>query len=353
MRVIPPVTITDAKLISTTVVEVASAAYSAGTTYALNATASVAGSMGLITEYRSLQAANTGHAPASSPTWWAKVGDTYQVYSAAATYALDEYVIDPVAHLVYRSNIAGNLGQALTDTTKWQKRGYTNRWNIFDLKSNRRTVAPGSVTYVITPGERIDSIGLGWMRANAVAISMSSGGTTVYTETADLNMREVFTARDYCFLPFETRESLVRFDLPLYSDAVITVTISATEGDVEVGALGVAMSEYIGDVQYNPEDGAKNYSTVDRNFDGTISQMMPHLSIPELHCVLDLDKMYVNRVRRLRRLLNAVVVFWVGIDDDTDAYFDALFTIGFYTGFKINPDAPQRALINLDVESTS
>lgn len=353
MRVIPPIVITDAKLISSSVVEVASAAYVPGTTYALNATASVAGALGLITEYKSLQAGNVDHTPASSPSWWVKTGDTYQVYSAGATYALGEYVIDPVAHLVYKSYVAGNIGQSLTDTTKWQKIGYTNRWAMFDLKSNRRTVVPGSFTYVIAPGERVNSIGLGWMSANHVEISVTSGGTVVYTATADLNEREVFNGADYCFLPFETRESLIRFDLPLYSDGVITITASVTEGNVEVGAFGVGMYVYIGDIQYNPEVGEKNFSTVNREFDGTLAEMMPRLSIPDLHGVLDLNKMYVNRVRKLMVSLNARVAFWCGIHDDTDGYFDALFIIGFYTNYKINPDAPVNALFNLDLEGIS
>jgi len=56
MIVLPPLAITDARLTSTTVPEVAPAAYAGGTTYALNATASVAGAAGLLTVYRSLQA---------------------------------------------------------------------------------------------------------------------------------------------------------------------------------------------------------------------------------------------------------------------------------------------------------
>ena len=67
-------------LISSSVPEVPPAAHVMGTTYAKDATASAGAVGGLITVWKSLQAANTGHTPASSPTWWLNIGTTYAVH---------------------------------------------------------------------------------------------------------------------------------------------------------------------------------------------------------------------------------------------------------------------------------
>jgi hypothetical protein len=350
MRVIPPLTITDAILTSSSVPEVASAAYNPATNYALNATASVAGALGLITEYQSLQAANTGHTPASSPTWWLRIGDTYQVYSSGTTYALGECVIDPVAHYAYESKAADNLGNALTDDTKWLRVGRTNRWAMFDLKTRQATISPVPVTIVLTPGVRCDSLGLARMVATEVDVSVSSSGGEVYSITEDLNTREVFNYYDYCFKPFSTKPALIRFDLPPYTNAVITITISATEGDVEIGASSIGSYAYIGDVEYNAEDDARNFSTVERNFDGTIGDMTPRFSVSSNALTLWVEKPRVNGIRKVRSDLNAVPAFWSGLDDDSDGYFDALLKVGFYTQFKFNLDTPGKAQLTLAVE---
>ncbi|MDI1231329.1 MAG: hypothetical protein PSU93_09290 [Methylobacter sp.] len=350
MRAIPPVTITDARLLSSTVPEIASAPYNGATTYALNVAASVAGALGAITEYRSLQAANSGHSPATSPTWWQRVGDTYQVYSSGATYAVGERVIDTVNHRVFESTGAGNLGNALTNTVYWFKVGATNRWAMFDLKTRQRTISPIPITVVLSAGVRCDSFGLGHIRANAVDIAVSSTGTEVYSLAADLNTREVSDAYDYCFKPFATKPAIVRFDMPPYTNAEISITVTASEGNAEVGACSIGAHAYLGDVEYNADDDAKNYSTVERNFDGTVGEMIPRFSIPSGAMTLWVDKSAVNSIRNLRADLNAVALFWSGIDDDSDGYFDALLKIGFYTQFKFNLDAPGKAQLTLAVE---
>jgi hypothetical protein len=103
-------------------------------------------------------------------------------------------------------------------------------------------------------------------------------------------------------------------------------------------------------LQYNAEDDAKNYSTVERNFDGTIGDMTPRFSVSSNALTLWVKKPMVNSIRNIRSDLNAVPCFWSGLDDDTDDYFDALLKVGFYTQFKINLDYPEDAQLTLSVE---
>lgn len=350
MNVITPLTITDARLTSTTVPEVAPAAYAGGTTYALDATASVAGAAGLITVYKSLQAANTGNTPASSPTWWISIGDTYQVYSGAATYALYDRVLDATNHLIYESLVASNIGNALTVINKWLLIGPSNQRAMFDLKRNTATIAPGSLTAVITPGERVNSLMMGGLVANAAVVTVSSGGVTVYTRNYDLNTREVLDWYDYYFAPFTTQPSVIEFDLPPYTDAVITVTLSVTSGNVECGACSIGTFEFIGDVEYNAESDVLNFSTVTRDFAGGTSVMIPRPPVPRTVQNIFVDKSRVNRVRALRTALGGVPAIYAGLINQGDGYFESLLIVGFYKRFSISLKHPTKAIISLELE---
>lgn len=348
MRVIPPLAITDAMLTSSSAVETAPAAYAGGTTYALNDTASVAGSAGLITVYKSLAGSNTGHDPASSPLWWVSIGTTYQVHSGA-TYALRDRVIDATAHLVYES-LSGSNTAALTDTTKWLEIGKTNPWAMFDLLRNTATIQPGSITAVLTPGERVDSIALLGVVANSVSITITSDAVTVYTLTESLNTRESFGWYDYFFRPITTRPSLIRFDLPPYTNAVITVTLTADTGNAECGACVIGTSEYLGRVLAEAESDVLNFSSVTRNAFGD-SQLVPRRNVPRTQQQIIADKSRVNRIRTLRDSLNATPAVWSGLDDlDSDGYFEAVLILGIYKRFTINLRHPQHAAISLELE---
>jgi hypothetical protein len=124
MKVIQPLTITEDNLISSNLYDVAPALYDAGTTYALGDYVGVAGELGEILIYKSLQASNTGNTPASSPTWWEYSSKTYETYNLFAKYVGVGYrVIDPTSSSIYESLIPYNEYQPLdiTATPVWAK----------------------------------------------------------------------------------------------------------------------------------------------------------------------------------------------------------------------------------------
>ncbi len=350
MKVIPPLAITDARMTSSTVPEVAPAAYNAGTTYAVDVTVSVAGASGLLTVYKSLQASNTAHAPASSPLWWHNEGDTYQAYSGASTYAQAERVLNAATHLVYESIAGGNMGNAVTDTTKWLEVGPSNRWAMFDTLRNTATQVPGTMTIVLTPGTRVDALALLGVVASSVTVTMKNGPATVYTRTLSMIQREVNDWYDYFFRAFSFRPSLAFFDVPPITTGVITITLTATTGNVACGACVIGQAEYLGEVQYEAENDVLNFSTVTRDFAGGISAIVQRRNVPKTLQSIFVDKSRVNRIRELRDLLGAVPAVWAGLDDSTHEYFEAVLILGFYKRFSINLKLPNQAVISLELE---
>ena len=353
MYVIPPLPVTDARFTSSTVVETAPAAYAGGTTYALNDTASVAGAAGLITTYRSLQGSNTGHTPSSSPTWWVDIGNTYQVYSGAATYALADRVIDATTHKVYESLIAGNIGQALTDTTKWLYLGATNKWAIFDYLRNVKTIVPTTMTFVLTPGTRVDAIALTHLIANSVSITIVSNSVTVYSYSETLTNRFTDGWYSYFFGEFSNRENVLRLDLPPYVDAIITVTLTATSGNVQCGGVVLGMKFHLGTAQYDAESDVLNFSTVVRDFDGGTAVLTQRRNIPKTNQRLFVEKTRIDAIAEFREHNGALPCYWTALDDATDDWFYILSVIGIYKKFVINAALPDYATIDLELEGIS
>ncbi len=362
MRVTPPVEITTTKLTSSTAAEPhAPAAYAAGTTYALGDIVKVAADFAI---YESLAAANTGNTPNINPIWWRVLGPTETAYNAGTTYALGDTVSSSTSHRCYESLAADNVGNPLpvlpeTTTTKWLDVGPTNRYAMFDLSRNTQTVSASPLTVVIAPGERVNTIGLAGLSANQVQISATSvmGGGTVYpsaysespTGIFDLNTRIVNDGYDYCFEPFTTLPSMAIFDIPPFSDIIITVAITATSGNVKCGALVCGTYRYIGDVQYGATNDGLNFSTIDRDVFGDAT-LIPRRTIPKIDLTLRISSLRVNRCKETRILLNAIPALWTGIDDNSSEWFDMLTILGVYTQYKIGQVRDSQAEINVSVE---
>lgn len=348
MKVIPPLALTSA-MVTTSVPEVAPAVYASGTTYASGVRVSIAGVAGLMTVYQSLQAGNLGHAPASSPTWWQNVGDTYQSYSAGATYALGDNVIDPTAHKVYRSVIASNTGGALSDPLKWFFVGPTNAWAMFDILRSSATTSPVPITVTVAPGVRFDSLAFVGMGATDASVTLNLGGTPVYTASENLNLRSVANWYDYFFAPFNTQKSFIRFDVPPYSTGVLSAVFSNSGGAVSVGSLVIGMAVTLGIVQRGAESDVLNFSDVTRNSDGT-ALLTPERNVPKTISSVIFDKKYTDQIRAVRDQLNGAVAVWAGIDDANEEYFEALLILGFYRRFTINLKDAQEPIISLELE---
>lgn len=359
MRVTPSV-LTTATVFTTGAAEPHDpAAYAGGTTYGLGAIVKVVADFRI---YESLQAGNVGHTPATSPLWWRILGVTETAYSAATTYGLGDTCSGN--HRCYESLTAGNVGNALpvlpeTQTTHWIDVGPTNKYAMFDLSANTQTVLASPLTVVITPGQRINTIGLTGLQANQVQISATSvlGGGTVYpnafSESAtgifDLNTRIVNDGYDYAFEPFSTMPSMVVFDLPPYSDIIVTITISATAGNVKCGSCVMGTFIYLGDSQYGATNDGLNFSTIARDLYGNAT-LVPRRTLPKTDQKLMVAASRVNKVKAARVLLNATPALWAGVDDGNNSYFDMFAILGIYNKFTIGAVHNSQAEVTLGLE---
>jgi hypothetical protein len=235
------------------------------------------------------------------------------------------------------------------DGSWWNDVGPSSKWAMFDLLRNTGTTGSSPLTASITPGQRIDSIGVVGMVADTVTVDVAVGGATVYTASADLLNRPIGGWYDYFFGAFRYRQEFARFDLPPYTNAVITITLTRTNGPVTCGGVVLGSSVYLGRTLHQAESDALNFSKIDRDDFGTAT-LVPRRSVPKTVQSLRCKKSEVDRVLQLRDDLNAAPALWSGLDDQDSGYFSALLIVGVYKRFSISMDQPEDALISLELE---
>lgn len=280
----------------------------------------------------------------------AEPGPGEVAWNAATAYSVGDQVYLASNHTRYERLVAGTTpASPATDGLNWADLGPTNRFAMFDLLRNTGTVAASPFTVVITPGQRVDSLGLVGLVADSVTVEMESGGDVVYSRTIDLSTRATNSWYDYFHGVFSFRSAIVLFDLPPYVGGAITLTFNRSAGDVTVGGLIVGTSVYLGNTQYSAESDALNFSTVERDQFGN-SRLIPRRTVPKTNQTLFCEKSRVNKVIQTREDLNAVPALWSGLDDLTDGYFEALLILGYYRRFTINLEHPDVAIVSLELE---
>lgn len=300
MRCIPPITITDAMLTSSSVAE-----------------------------------------PAAGETAW----------NAGTAYTVGQQAIRTTTHRVYQRLVAGTTATAPeSDPTNWLDVGPTKRWSMFDTLRNSATSSTSNIVVTVTPGQRIDSIALMGLVGSSVTITMTVAAATVYTGTYSLLRRTTLDWSDYYFGTFAWGGSLVKFDLPPYSGAAITITINTVDGSAACGAMVIGRSVYMGTAEHQASSEAMNFSTVTRDAFGNAT-LVPRRTVPASRQTLVAPVEIVDKLRELRALGNATPMVWSGLDDkDQHYFFESLLMLGIYKEFTITDDNTVFAKVQLSLE---
>ncbi|MBY0474221.1 MAG: hypothetical protein K2Q13_04055 [Nitrosomonas sp.] len=274
-------------------------------------------------------------------------------YDVATTYAeLDQVsVVTTDSHLVYESLVAGNVGNPVTDETKWILKGNTNRFRMFDYNQGMPSIGTSPMTVVLRPGRRIDSLMLDGLKASLLDITVRNGidGDAAYTLDGYLLSRAVTTWYEYFFAPFIYTKTVATFQIPPVADPVIYLTLSDPSGLVELGRYATGQSIHIGDIEWNPIVDSDNYSEITWDEFGKAT-LTPVPSIPTNEHKILTKKSRLNAVRQFRDTANAKAVVWSGLDDMTSPYQESLVLFGVYRNFQIDISNQAEAVINLSLK---
>ncbi len=349
MICLKPLTITSALLTSSTAAEPkpAAAAWVSGTTYALDDVVSVAATL---KEYTRLVAGAGTTSPESDTVNWVEKGCYERAWISGTTYAFWDEVILANTHRRYKRIVAGAGTTAPnSDTTNWLDVGPTNKWACFDTLRNTKTIAPSPLTIVITPQKRIRALYLMGLKASSVTVTVTVASVVVQTIAANLLDRPTTTWSEYFFGPFATVPAY-GIALDPYSAATITITLTRTDGDVEVGAVCLGNPVTVGAAQYNAVSSALNFSRIERDTWGNTT-LTPSRSVPRTDQICMIEKGLVDVLYDLRIDINAVPCVWSTLDDrSTDGWFKAFLILGVYREFSINAKYPTEAEVTFQIE---
>lgn len=345
---LPPIAITGAMVTACNVPETPPAAYAAGTTYALAATCSTGTAGGALTVYESLQAANTGNTPASSPTWWKAIGTTYAEHDAGTTYALGAIIIVVADHKEYESLQAGNLNKTpATEPTWWLERGSTNRHKAFDQKVGSRTERADLITYTLLPGQLFDSITFLDVVGQEIAVVITDPTEgVVLTETIDLIAKgRVVDSYTYYFEPIILRNAAALFGVPPYSQASISITITYTGGTAGAGTIAVGNKLVFGTTQQKAEVEIIDYSRKTKDQFGVYSITVREYSKRITLQVLVANTMFDEMVEILGQYRSTPGI-WIGSHE-----YSSLMAYGIYINARPVMEYPLDSLLAITIDS--
>lgn len=276
------------------------------------------------------------------------VGET--AWNAATAYTVGQQVYLASNHTRYERLIAGTTPTSpALDPTNWFELGPTNRWAMFDLLRSSGTVYASPLIVTLTPGQRLDAFAALGLIADSITVTVTSSGMVVYTSTTNLSTREVVNWYDYFFAPFTSRAGVALFDLPPITNAVVTITITRSPGSVTCGSLLIGSSIYLGRTLHNAVYEGLNFSKFTRDEFGN-SELIQRRTVPKVSFTLRCAKANVTKVTNVIELLNAVPALWSGIDDQDSGYFEPLLILGIYKTLSVNMDQPEEALVNGELE---
>lgn len=144
-----------------------------------------------------------------------------------ATYAVGDERHVAATHRVYRCAVAGTKTiSPEADPTGWQDDRPTQRWAPFDAYTSTAITSTDDITYRFK-SRFVNAVFLGGLQGKSVTLTITVGGVVKRSQTARLQ----YPARgywDYGYGQRRSRKTIIFTGLPIYKDAEITVTVSAS-----------------------------------------------------------------------------------------------------------------------------
>lgn len=220
---------------------------------------------------------------------------TEPVYNPATTYAQYAVVLDPATGETYQSLVAGNVGQALTDATKWLSLGKTNRLIAFDKAVNSQTKTPDMLVYAIVPGALVSDVMLLNIAGARVTVEQPATG---YRKTVNLVSHPVtnwyeFFAEEPLWVGDAYFENLAP-----HAAGVIVVIVEAPGSDAGLGCCFLGKSKVIGTTQNGLDGGVISYSSTKTDAQGNM-RMVRRANARRMTCSVQVERGMEDAVYRL------------------------------------------------------
>lgn len=285
--------------------------------------------------------------PAAGETAW----------NAATSYTVGQRCILTATHRVYENLIAGvnatSPDQALTGATpRWLDYGPTNRWAAFDGVVNTPSTATTTFTYVVLPGF-FNAIAFYGMDGATITVSIKTapGGSVFYTYTGSL-IEPAVDYYDYYFGTIRGLSKLVLSGILLYANPEVTITVTAASGVtvkagmIAFGDLRPLISEgQMGGTQQGASAEPFTYSYINTDAFGRTSIVRRH-SATNMRASVVLPKTDADAALATVQSVLDVPAAWIATDS---VGYDGLNVYGLGSG-SLGYEGPNHAVLNINVK---
>ena len=278
--------------------------------------------------------------------------DDAPVWLIGTTYAADDEVM--LEHRVYRSVLGANTGNdpRTDDGTNWLELGFTNRWRVFDKKIGYLTEQLDTITYEFTFAGFVSGVAFLNVGAASVQVTVEDTvGSTIYdrtinrfTNSAIVDYWTFFTTD----MALEDIEDTLFDDVTGYPGNTIKITLSAVNAssNVSVGQILLGPSYGLGTTLTGTAIGIRDFSSKDRDVFGNA------IIVERAFADTTTFQFYLptSDGRRVRNILASLRAYPSLYFVSADAVQFGAQTYGFFQDFEIPLDAGGNSFANLKVE---
>lgn len=246
----------------------------------------------------------SSNVPENDAPLWSPDAD----YDAGAQVMLD--------HAIYQAAVANKGRNPATDTTfpaAWVRLNATNRWRMFDQKVGTQTTSQGGLVVEIQADGFIDSVAILNAHADSARVTMIDPVEGVVFEREavmlDAGVRNWW---QYFFKPIRRRKDVIIDDLPPYAGVTIRVELFiVAANEAKLGALILGSRFEIGCARWGSSVGIRDFSQKETDQWGNIDVVPgPRAKRPELDLIIDTDR--VDYVMEELSLLASIPCVYIG-----------------------------------------
>lgn len=204
-------------------------------------------------------------------------------WDVATGYVAGSRVIVLSTHRVYEA-VTSTTGDDPTtdDGTNWIDVGATNRWRAFDDKISDLVTNSGSISYTFEPASRATGLCCFGLDADSVRVEVSTAaeGSVYDTTTSLVDATEVYDWYSFFFRDLVFANEVLFEDLPPYLAPIITVTINKTGGTAAVGEVIFGERLTLAATSWGSQISFDGFSTIETDtFGNTSITERPAISI--------------------------------------------------------------------------
>jgi len=232
----------------------------------------------------------------------------------------------------------------------WKEVSATNKWKMFDNKTQSPTSQADDITVSFTPGVLFNGVALLGVSAETVTITVTDpdDGEVYKEEVEMLDYTAIIDYYQWFFYPMVKKTVVVKLDLPAYSEATIEIQLTDSGETVELGELIIGTQKDIGDAVFGTSVGLADYSqkSVDSDTGEVTLEEGIYNNTVDFRIEMDSNKVY--DVRRFLAQYRATPVLYVGHED-----YEATVIYGFYKDLSIVISNVAISACSLEVEELS